>query len=111
MEEFGVDLAELAAELPRRLNRISEGGLEVHVRTDEMDALLTRIERLGNRVAASVLAATSMWAVLQLTTRRNLLRRRKEDRERRVGHIFRGTRQGVPLKSARACARPGHADA
>jgi ubiquinone biosynthesis protein len=77
MEAFGVDLAELAAELPTRLNRISEGietgGLEVHVRTDEMDALLTRIERLGNRVAASVLAATSIWAVVQLTTRRHRL--------------------------------------
>jgi ubiquinone biosynthesis protein len=77
MEEFGVDLAELAAELPRRLNRISEGietgGIEVHVRTDEMDALLTRIERLGNRVAASVLAATSIWAVVQLTTQRHRL--------------------------------------
>jgi ubiquinone biosynthesis protein len=81
MEEFGVDLAELAAELPRRLNRISEGietgGIEVHVRTDEMDALLSRIERLGNRVAASVLAAMSTWAVVQLTTRRDLPRRRK----------------------------------
>jgi hypothetical protein len=38
-----------------------------------MDALLTRIERLGNRVAASVLTATSIWAVVQLTTRRHLL--------------------------------------
>ena len=75
MEAFGVDLAELAAELPTRLNRIAEGietgGLEVHVRTDEMDALLARIERLGNRVAASVLAATSIWAFVQLTTRRH----------------------------------------
>jgi ubiquinone biosynthesis protein len=71
VEEFGVDLAELAADLPRRLNRISEaiesGGLEVHVRTDEVDALLARIERLGNRVAASVLAATS---IVQLVTER-----------------------------------------
>ena len=74
VEEFGVDLAELAADLPRRLNRISEaiesGGLEVHVRTDEVDALLARIERLGNRVAASVLAATSIWAIVQLVTER-----------------------------------------
>jgi ubiquinone biosynthesis protein len=81
LEQFGVDLTELAAELPRRLNRISEGietgGLEVHVRTDELDALLARIERLGNRVAASVLAATSIWAVVQLTTRRHMLRGRK----------------------------------
>jgi len=74
VEEFGVDLAELAADLPRRLNRISEaiesGGLEVHVRTDELDALLARIERLGNRVAASVLLATSVWAIVQLVTER-----------------------------------------
>ena len=74
LEQFGVDVAELAAELPSRLNRISEaietGGLEVHVRTDEMDALLARTERLGNRVAASVLAAALINGVLQLATRR-----------------------------------------
>ena len=64
LEQFGVDVAELAAELPARLNRISEaietGGLEVHVRADEMDELLARTERLGNRVAASVLLAAVM---------------------------------------------------
>jgi hypothetical protein len=42
----------------------------VHVRTDELDALLARIERLGNRVAASVLASTSIWAIVQLVTER-----------------------------------------
>ena len=72
LEEFGVDLAELAAELPSRLNRISEtiatGGFEVHVRTDEMDALLTRTERLGNRVAASVLLAALISGAVQLAT-------------------------------------------
>jgi ubiquinone biosynthesis protein len=72
LEEFGVDLAELIADLPRRLGRISEaietGGLEVHVRSDEMDDLLARIERLGNRVAASVLAAALIDAVIQLAT-------------------------------------------
>jgi ubiquinone biosynthesis protein len=70
VEEFGVDLAELAAELPARLNRISEsietGGLEIHVRTNEMDALLARIERLGNRVATSVLAATVINGLVRL---------------------------------------------
>ena len=74
LQEFGVDVAELAAELPARLNRISEaidtGGLEVHVRTDEMDALLTRAERLGNRVAASVLAAALIDGLVQLASRR-----------------------------------------
>ena len=70
LEEFGLDLAELIADLPRRLNRISEaietGGVEVHVRTDEMDALLARLERLGNRIAASVLAAALIEGVVQL---------------------------------------------
>jgi ubiquinone biosynthesis protein len=86
LEEFGVDLAELAAGLPRRVNRISEaietGGLEVHIRTDEMDALLAGIERLGNRVLESMLAATSIWGLVQLATQRRrrsprLWRRRK----------------------------------
>ena len=36
---------------------IETGGLEVRLRTDELDALLARAERVGNRVAASVLAA------------------------------------------------------
>jgi ubiquinone biosynthesis protein len=74
LEQFGVDLAELAAELPPRLNRISEaidtGGLEVHLRADEMDALLARTEHVANRVAASVLAAALINGVAQLATRR-----------------------------------------
>jgi ubiquinone biosynthesis protein len=74
LQQSGVDLAELATELPPRLNRISEaiesGGLEVHVRADEMDALLARTERLGNRVAASVLLAASINGLVQLVTQR-----------------------------------------
>jgi ubiquinone biosynthesis protein len=84
LEEFGVDVAELAAELPARLNRISEavetGGLEVHVSTEEMDALLARVERIGNRVAASVVVAASINGLVQLAIRRRRpprLRRRK----------------------------------
>jgi ubiquinone biosynthesis protein len=83
LEELGVDIAELAAHLPRRLERISEaietGGLEVHVRADEMDALLVRIERLGNRVSASVLAGASIWGLVQLAAHR----RRRSPRLRR----------------------------
>jgi ubiquinone biosynthesis protein len=80
LEQFGLDLAELAAELPPRLNRISEaietGGLEVHVRTDELNALLARTERLGNRVAASVLVAALIDGLAQLATRRHRRRPR-----------------------------------
>jgi ubiquinone biosynthesis protein len=85
LERLGIDLAELAAELPARLNRITAaietGGLEVHLRTDEMEALLARTERLGNRVAASVLAAALINGLVQLASRPRhrrepLLRRR-----------------------------------
>jgi ubiquinone biosynthesis protein len=83
LEEFGVDLVELAAELPARLNRISEAiessGFEIHVRTDEMEDFLSRAERLGNRVAASVLIAAVIDGVAQLATRR----RRRMPRLRR----------------------------
>jgi ubiquinone biosynthesis protein len=74
LEQLGIDLAELTAELPTHLNRISEaietGGLEIHLRTDEMDALLAGVKRLGNRVAASVLTAALIEGTVQLATRR-----------------------------------------
>ena len=74
LERFGVDIAELAAELPPRLNRITEaietGGLEIHVRTDDMDALLACAERLGNRVAASVLVAAVIDGIALLAAHR-----------------------------------------
>ena len=66
--------AELAAVLPSLLNRISEaietGGLEVHVRSADTEALLARAERIGNRVAASVLVAAAIDGVVQIAMRR-----------------------------------------
>jgi ubiquinone biosynthesis protein len=74
LEQLGVDLAELATELPPRLNRLSEaietGGLEVQLRPDDMNALLARADRLGNRVAASVLLAAAISGGVRLATRR-----------------------------------------
>jgi ubiquinone biosynthesis protein len=74
LERFGIDLAELTAALPTRLDRISEaietGGFEVHLRHDEIDLLLARLERLGNRVTASVLAVALIEAAVYLTTLR-----------------------------------------
>ena len=74
LEQFGVDVADLAVELPARLDRIFQaietGGLEVHVRAAQVDALVARTERLANRVAASVLAAAVIEGLLQLQTRR-----------------------------------------
>jgi ubiquinone biosynthesis protein len=74
LEQFGVDVADLAVELPARLDRIFEaietGGLEVHVRAAQVDALVARTERLANRVAASVLAAAVIEGLVQLQTLR-----------------------------------------
>jgi ubiquinone biosynthesis protein len=60
-EQFGIGIAELAGELPGQLHRllevIGDGQFEVHLRTDELQPQVRRIERLGNRVAISILAA------------------------------------------------------
>ena len=103
LEQFGIDLAELTAELPSRLYRISEaietGGLEIHLRTDEMDALLARVERLGNRVAASVLTAALIEGVVQLAT----WRRRHRPWPRRG-------RRTASAKLGRSCSPHGDVD-
>ena len=84
VEQFGTDVAELAVDLPGRLDRllgsVESGGLEVRLRTDELEALLARAERVGNRVAASVLAAAlidglARFAVQRRRHRRSLRRR------------------------------------
>jgi ubiquinone biosynthesis protein len=85
VEQLGFDVADLVAELPPRLNRILEaietGGLEVQLRPDDMDALLARVDRLGNRVAASVLIAAVIDGAVRLATHRR--RRRPRLRRRR----------------------------
>ena len=89
LEQLGVDLAELATELPPRLNRLSEaietGGLEVQLRPDDMNALLARADRLGNRVAASVLLAAAISGGVRLATRRRRHRPRLRRGRRNIG--------------------------
>jgi ubiquinone biosynthesis protein len=59
--DTGLDLAELAGELPGQVRRvldvIDDGGFDVHLRASELEPLMERAERLGNRIAVSVLAA------------------------------------------------------
>jgi ubiquinone biosynthesis protein len=59
--EVAMDFEELAVDLPGQLHRVLEvlasGGVELHVRTSELEPLLARAERVGNRIAVSVLAA------------------------------------------------------
>ena len=57
----GIDVAQLTGELPEQLHRLlgvlESGGVEVHLRADELEPLLARVERLGDRLVAGVLAA------------------------------------------------------
>jgi ubiquinone biosynthesis protein len=73
--QAGVDLAELAVDFPEQLHRILElaasGGFEVHLRTAELEPLVTRVERLGNRIAAAVLAAAVVDALVELSSIRS----------------------------------------
>ncbi len=69
-EQFGIEVAELAGDLPGQLHRLldtlGDGQFEVHLRTSELQPLLGRVERLANRVAISVLAAAAIDALSEL---------------------------------------------
>jgi hypothetical protein len=70
MEQVSVDLAELTVDFPGQLHRLlevlGESGLELHLRAGELEPLLRRTERLGNRIAASVIVAAAANALAEL---------------------------------------------
>jgi ubiquinone biosynthesis protein len=88
LERLGIDLAELAGDLPEQLRRALEvvagGGFEVHLRAAELEPLMARAERLGNRIAVSVLAAAIIDGLAELAA---------AERASRNGRA-RGTRPG-----------------
>jgi len=47
----------LPGQLRRALGMIDRRGLEVHLRAAELDPLMGRLERVGNRLVAGVIAA------------------------------------------------------
>lgn len=69
----GLDAAELGAELPERLralfDNIDAGGVEVHLRAAELEPLVARVERVGNRLVAGMIAAAFIRGVGELTAR------------------------------------------
>jgi ubiquinone biosynthesis protein len=72
LEHAGVGLAELAVDLPGEVHRIlhamAMGDLQLHLRADEFAPLVARSERVGNRIAAAVLAAAAINGLVTLTT-------------------------------------------
>lgn len=82
LQDAGVDLAELASDLPSHLrnalNILDDGGFDVHLRASELEPLVSRAERLGNRIALSVLAAALIDAGTQLLGRLGHRGRRRE---------------------------------
>lgn len=68
----GADAAELAADLPELLRRVVDtldtGGMEVHLRAAELEPLVGRLERIGNRLVAGMIAAALIGGVGSLTT-------------------------------------------
>jgi ubiquinone biosynthesis protein len=75
-----VDFAELLSDLPdhvhRALNVLEDGGFDVHLRAAELEPIMARAERLGNRIAVSVLLAATIDAVAQIAGRAGGVRRR-----------------------------------
>lgn len=81
-EELGLEIGQVAAELPGQLHRLLEvlgsGQFDFHLRTDELEPLVHRIERLGNRVVLSILGAAVIEGLGELAAhnRRVPLRRK-----------------------------------
>ena len=62
---FGTEAPELARRLLAVLER---GGLDVHFRADELDRLMDRAERSGNRIVAGLITAALIGAVGELVS-------------------------------------------
>lgn len=71
IKQLGLDAADFGAFLPDRLDRmllLLDDGVEVRVRSDEMEPLLSRAERIGNRLVAGLILAAFLRGIGELTT-------------------------------------------
>jgi ubiquinone biosynthesis protein len=73
MARASTDAGALMLELPTRLRRLFDSvdynGLEVHLRAAELDPLVARTERIGNRLVAGVITAALINALGHLVVR------------------------------------------
>jgi ubiquinone biosynthesis protein len=69
-ERVALELAELSADLPSRLNRLLDvltgGSFDVHLSAADLEPHVRRLERLGNRIVASVIAAAIIDGLAEL---------------------------------------------
>ena len=67
--DAGVSAAQLAVDLPEQLPRLLaalEDGVPLHLRADELEPLVARAERLGNRLVAGMIAAALIDGLAEL---------------------------------------------
>jgi ubiquinone biosynthesis protein len=62
---FGTEAPEMARRL---LDVLERGGLDVHFRADELDRLMDKAERTGNRIVAGLITAALIGAVGELVS-------------------------------------------
>jgi ubiquinone biosynthesis protein len=65
LERLGLAAAEFPEQLHRLVGSLSDG-VDVHIRTADLEPLVGRLERLGNRIVVSVLAAAALNSVSEL---------------------------------------------
>jgi ubiquinone biosynthesis protein len=72
LSQAGFDVGQLGVDIPdhlRRLLAVLEGpGPAVHLRADELEPLVARVEHLGNRLLAGVITAASIEGMATLMT-------------------------------------------
>ncbi|WP_432488217.1 ABC1 kinase family protein [Kineococcus sp. SYSU DK018] len=72
LRQAGLDAATLGVELPGQLGRLLDvldrDGVSVSVRTDELDPLVARVERIGNRLVVALVTAAGIEALAVLAS-------------------------------------------
>jgi ubiquinone biosynthesis protein len=110
--QAGIDVAQLGAELPDHLRRLlavlESSGLDVHLRADEIEPLVARAERLGNRLVAGVIAAAFIEGLAELMAVEPERRRAWERPMLTVGLGAVGTLGGYLAWTARRGGRRVH---
>lgn len=70
LSQLGLDVADLGANMPEKLRKLLDlldDGVEVHLRSEELVPLVTRAERIGNRLVAGMIIAAFVRGIGELT--------------------------------------------